>query len=140
MRESFFQNIGRAFGLEPFREVAVDHAFICHSFIGQSFTKVYIERIHEVPYFEEALFHVRFFRIQVHGQFAAFPEVIHEFKYRIQLFFSEIRIGILQILEVRHVGEEFVRFSEIFVGIVEVAEYDVAPKDEFVERFGVPVQ
>ena len=49
-------------------------------------------------------------------------------------------IDILQILEVRHVGEEFVRFREIFVGIVEVAEYDVAPKDEFVERFGVPVQ
>ena len=138
--EAVGKDIDGAFRFQPFRKFPICHAFIRHPLLFQCLVEVPVERIKQVPNHQEAFLHIGVFGIQIDGQFAAFPEMAYKMLYRFELFRRQIRIGILDFLEVGDIGIKTFRVGEIFVRIVEIAQYHVAPKYEIVQRLRLAVQ
>ncbi len=58
----------------------------------------------------------------------------------IPLRFTQIRICILKLSEISHIGEQLFRRDKIFVRIIEIREYHVTPEDKFIKRFRLGIQ
>ena len=43
-------------------------------------------------------------------------------------------------LQVSHIGKKLLGIRQIFIDIIEVAEDDISPEDEFVQRLGLLIE
>ena len=132
-RKGRFQYVTGAFSLQTFHERAVNHALVGFAFFCQCRIERGVKRIEQVPYHEEALFHIGILGADIDREFSSFTEMRYEIPYGFFLSLRQISIVILYLLEVGDIGEQLFRRGQILVRIIEVAEDDVPPEDEVVQ-------
>ena len=141
LREHGREDVGH--GLAAFQalgQVAVHHPLIGHSLRPEAPAEVLIKRIEDVPDLEETGLHGGVVRIQTDGQPAVpVAEMVHEMQDGLPLDLGQVAVVVLDVLEVRHVGEQVLRVHEELVHVAEVREDHLAPEDEFVQGLGLRI-
>ena len=104
---------------------AVQHAGIGHALFLQPFPETGVQRQEDIPDPEK-----------LHGHPAAFREVTGQAGDGLALGLGQVFEPVLQSLEIRYVRKQVTGMDEVFVHIVKIAQQHIAPKDEFIQRFG----
>ena len=141
LREHAREDVGH--GLAAFQalgQVAVHHPLVGHPLRAETRPEILIEREKDVPDLQEAGLHGGIVRVQPDGQ-AAVPvaEMVHEMQDGLALDVRQVAVVVLDVLEVRHVGEQVLRVHEELVHVAEVREDHLAPEDELVQGLGLRV-
>ena len=119
----------------------VHHPFIRKPLAVKPFPELEIQRIEDIPYLQEPLFHIRVICPRIYSKPSApVIEMPHEIHYRLTLHRSQILERVLDGLEIGHVGIQTGRIGQILVHIVEIAEYHISPEYEFIQAFRLGVQ
>ena len=141
VREHGRQDVGDGLAsFQAFGQVAVHHPLIGHSLRPEAPAEVLIKRKEDVPDLEETGLHGGVVRIQTDGQPAVpVAEMVHEMQDGLPLDFRQVAVVVLDILEIRHVGEQVLRVHEELVHVAEVREDHLAPEDELVQGLGLRV-
>ena len=110
---------------------AVHLALIGHVLLAQHFIEVPVNRIQQVPDFQELGFNRRHLSV---------PEVGQEMVDGQLLVFRKIIQVVLQGLDFLHVLQQALGLHQVFVYVVEVREHHVPPEHEFVQGLRLRVQ
>ena len=141
LRKNGRQDIGH--GLAAFQalgQVAVHHPLIGHPLRPQAPAEILIKRIEDIPDLEEAGLYGDVVRVQADGEPAVpVAEMVHEMQDGLPLDVGQVAVVVLDVLEIRHVGEKVFRVHEELVHVAEIRQDHFAPEDEFVQGLGLRV-
>ena len=105
--------------------MAVHHAFVCDAQFGEVLPVVPVDVSQLVPKGDELLFELRAF---VDG------EVLEKLLYGFFLLLVEEVVVVHDVLQILQVAEQLVGIYQVLVGIVEVADKQLAPEIEIIQR------
>ena len=119
------QQVYGAVSLHLLCQRAVEHSGIGHPFFLQPLPETVVQRQEDVPDPEK-----------LHGHPAAFRKVAGQAGNGLSLGIGQVFETVLQSLEIRYVRKQMIGMDEVFVYIVKISQQDIAPENEFIQRFG----
>ena len=135
------ENVICRFGLQPFSDSPVYHTLIRKPLTLQQVVIFTVKRIQHVPYLKEALLDRRIIRLEIDGKLSRkVTEMADKAFDRLPLDIRKVRIIILELLQVSHIGKKLLGIGKVFIHIVKVSQDDISPEDEFIQRLSLLIK